>query len=74
MFGIGSTELIILLAILVLLFGSSKLPQLGSGIGEAIRNFKKSMKEPDAIDVTPNKAEASGAHTKTENIKKDGTA
>jgi sec-independent protein translocase protein TatA len=55
MFGIGTTELLILLGILVLLFGSSKLPQLGSGIGEGIRNFKKSMKESDAIDVTPKK-------------------
>lgn len=57
MFGIGTTELLILLGILVLLFGSSKLPQLGSGIGQGIRNFKKAMKEPDAIDVTPKKEE-----------------
>lgn len=57
MFGIGTTELLILLGILVLLFGSSKLPQLGSGIGEGIRNFKKAMKQPDSIDVTPKKDE-----------------
>lgn len=57
MFGIGTTELLILLGILVLLFGSSKLPQLGSGIGQGIRNFKKAMKEPDSIDVTPKKPE-----------------
>ncbi len=44
MFGLGTTELIILLAILVLLFGSSKLPQLGAGLGQGIRNFKKSIK------------------------------
>lgn len=53
MFGIGTTELIILLVILVLLFGANKLPQLGAGIGQGIKNFKKAMKEPDAIDVTP---------------------
>jgi len=47
MFGIGTTELIILLAILVLLFGSSKLPQLGAGIGQGIRNFKKSIKSDE---------------------------
>lgn len=58
MFGIGATELLILLAIVVLLFGSSKLPQLGAGIGQGIRNFKKSMKDPDHIDVTPKKDEA----------------
>jgi len=58
MFGLGTTELIILVGILFLLFGASKLPQLGAGIGQGIRNFKKSMKEPDAIDVTPKKEEA----------------
>lgn len=59
MFGLGATELIILLVIIVLLFGAGKLPQLGAGIGQGIRNFKKSLKEPDAIDVTPKKDEAS---------------
>jgi len=58
MFGIGVTELLILLAIIVLLFGSAKLPQLGAGIGQGIKNFKKSMKESDHIDVTPKKDEA----------------
>ena len=53
MFGIGVTEMLILLVILVLLFGAGKLPQLGEGIGKGIRNFKKAIKEPDAIDVTP---------------------
>lgn len=59
MFGIGTTELIILLVILVLLFGANKLPQLGAGIGQGIKNFKKAMKEPDAIDVTPKDKEES---------------
>lgn len=53
MFGLGAPELLILFGIAVLLFGASKLPQLGAGIGQGIRNFKKAMKEPDAIDVTP---------------------
>ena len=61
MFGIGSTELIILLVILLLLFGSNKLPQLGAGIGQGIRNFKKAIKEPDAIDVTPQEKEKEAA-------------
>ncbi|MBN8554407.1 MAG: twin-arginine translocase TatA/TatE family subunit [Deltaproteobacteria bacterium] len=42
---------LIIIVILLLLFGSSKLPQLGAGIGQGIRNFKKAMKEPDSIDV-----------------------
>lgn len=64
MFGLGTTELLLLLGIVVLLFGSSKLPQLGAGIGQGIRNFKKAMKEPDAIDVTPKKEETKSDESK----------
>jgi len=53
MFGLGTTELLVLAAVVVLLFGASKLPQLGAGLGQGIRNFKKSMKDQDTIDVTP---------------------
>jgi sec-independent protein translocase protein TatA len=45
MFGLGTQELMLVLVIVVVLFGSTKLPQIGSGIGQAIRNFKKSVKE-----------------------------
>jgi len=45
---IGTTELIIILAIVILIFGGSKLPQLAKGLGEGIRNFKSAVKEPDA--------------------------
>ena len=41
MFGLGVTELIIVLIIVVVLFGASRLPEIGRGIGEAIKNFKK---------------------------------
>ena len=40
MFGLGVTELTIILVIITVLFGASKLPQIGKGMGEAIRNFK----------------------------------
>ncbi|UCD34083.1 MAG: twin-arginine translocase TatA/TatE family subunit [Nitrospiraceae bacterium] len=53
MFGLGATELIIILVIVIILFGASRLPEIGRGIGEAIRNFKKSTSEPPEIDVTP---------------------
>ncbi|MBI4823684.1 MAG: twin-arginine translocase TatA/TatE family subunit [Nitrospirae bacterium] len=53
--GIGTTELIIILIIVLLLFGASRLPEIGKGIGQAIRSFKKGMSEPEEIDVTPKK-------------------
>lgn len=62
MFGLGHTELLIILAICVLLFGASRIPQLGRGLGSGIRNFKDGLKglDPDASltsEMTPtNKA------------------
>jgi len=57
MFGLGLPELLIILVIVVLLFGAGRLPQIGAGIGEGIRNFRKSMKEKDEVDVTPTKGD-----------------
>lgn len=48
MFGLGIWELVIILVIVVLLFGARRLPEIGSGIGEGIRNFRKSMKDDKA--------------------------
>jgi len=53
MFGLGATELIIILVIVIVLFGGSRLPEIGRGIGEAIKNFKKSTSDSPEIDVTP---------------------
>lgn len=47
MFGLGTTEALILLAIIVLMFGGRKLPELGRSMGKAITNFKQGMKEGD---------------------------
>jgi sec-independent protein translocase protein TatA len=44
MMGLGVTELVIILVIVIVLFGASRLPQIGRGLGEGISNFKKSMR------------------------------
>ena len=55
MFGLGTQELMLILLIVIVLFGATKLPQIGSGIGQAIRNFKKSVSEGDADEKEPKK-------------------
>ncbi len=52
MFGsIGFTELILILIIVLIIFGAGKLPQLGEGLGKAIKGFKKSVHEADLIEA-----------------------
>jgi TatA/E family protein of Tat protein translocase len=50
MFGLGMQELLIILAIALVVFGPSKLPQIGSGLGKAIRDFKKGVSSEDSED------------------------
>jgi sec-independent protein translocase protein TatA len=52
-FGFGLQELVIVLVIALVIFGGKKLPEVGSGLGKAIREFKRGTSEPDEIDVTP---------------------
>ncbi|MDY0292204.1 MAG: twin-arginine translocase TatA/TatE family subunit [Desulfuromonadaceae bacterium] len=62
MFGLGAQELLIVFGIVIVMFGAKRLPQLGSGVGKGIRNFKKglnsdddesnTLEEPDAKDKT----------------------
>jgi sec-independent protein translocase protein TatA len=52
MFGsMGFTELLLILFIVLIIFGAGKLPQLGEGLGKAIKGFKKSVHEADAIEA-----------------------
>jgi sec-independent protein translocase protein TatA len=52
-FGMGFGELVLILVIVMVVFGATKLPQLGDGLGRAIKNFKRSLGTLDEIDVTP---------------------
>lgn len=49
---VGVPELLVIFMILLLVFGGSRLPQIGEGVGKAIRGFKRGMASDDAIDVT----------------------
>ena len=53
MFGIGMSELLIILVIVLIVFGAGKLREIGSALGRGIKNFKKSSSEPNEIDITP---------------------
>lgn len=46
-FGLGPTELIVILVILLVLFGGSKLPSLAKGLGQSVKEFKKATKEEE---------------------------
>jgi sec-independent protein translocase protein TatA len=45
MFGLGFPEILLIFVILIVIFGTSRIPELGRGLGEGIRNFKKAVKD-----------------------------
>ncbi len=60
MFGLGPMELTIILVIILIIFGAGRLPEIGSGIGKGIKNFKKSIKDTESekkIDDTSSNEE-----------------
>lgn len=70
--GLGTTELIILLVVALIIFGPSRLPGLGKSMGEAIRGFKKGMEEkPDEADRREQIAGSEKSKTAAEEKDKD---
>ncbi len=65
MFGLGVWELAIVLIICLVIFGGRRLPEIGSGLGRAIKNFKSGISGKDAIDVTPEAKDTNEEETKT---------
>jgi sec-independent protein translocase protein TatA len=75
-FGMGFGELVLILLVLLVIFGATKLPQLGDGLGKAIKNFKRASASPGSIDVAPTRTsvetDASRAGKATNAPPKDG--
>jgi len=57
---LGLPELVIILIIVVVVFGATKLPQLGDGLGRAIKNFKRAVNAQSEIDVSPSAKDKKG--------------
>ena len=62
MFGLGTTELIIILVLVLIIFGAGKLPQVGGALGKGLRNFKEGVKdvEEDISGKDPDKIDDNG--------------
>jgi sec-independent protein translocase protein TatA len=54
----GTTEIVIVAIVVILVFGTTKLPQLGDGLGRAIKNFKRAVGGNNEIEVSPKKTSA----------------
>jgi sec-independent protein translocase protein TatA len=59
--GLGTGEIILIFLVVMVVFGASKLPQLGDGLGRAIRNFKRAVNSTNEIEVSPKKSEIDGS-------------
>lgn len=54
MFGLGTTEILVIAFVIILLFGGKRLPQLGRSLGSAITNFKKGLNDADNKEINNN--------------------
>ena len=55
--GLGTGEIILIIFVVTVVFGASKLPQLGDGLGKAIGSFKRALSGANEIEATPKKAD-----------------
>jgi len=53
MFGLGIGELVVVLVIVLVVFGAGRLPEVMGSLGKGVSQFKRGLKEPPEIDVTP---------------------
>jgi sec-independent protein translocase protein TatA len=53
MFGLGASELLIILVIVMVIFGAGKLPEIGGALGKGIKNFRRAADGKDDIDIKP---------------------
>jgi sec-independent protein translocase protein TatA len=58
MFGLGTSEIVVILLIVLIIFGGSRLPQLGKGLGEAMKNFRDAFKDGTRDDARRSGSEA----------------
>ena len=73
MLGLKPMEILLIMAVLLLLFGASRLPQLGSALGSSIRNFKRSFSSDDA-PATDDKKQQAGTLASSTTVEKDASA
>lgn len=62
--GIGMQEILLILLVVLVIFGAKRLPEIGAGLGRAIRNFRAASTEPDEVDITPKEKIKSDEETK----------
>lgn len=64
MFGFGFGELLVVLVIVLVVFGAGRLPEVMGSLGKGVQSFKRGLREPPEIDVTPEKKDEETAATK----------
>ncbi|MBX7123241.1 MAG: twin-arginine translocase TatA/TatE family subunit [Opitutaceae bacterium] len=72
-FGLGGMEILLILAVVLLLFGAKKLPELAKGLGKSIKEFKKASNEAEEDDEKPVAAATSAEAKKVESIRTHGS-